>query len=121
MCSQSSRYPWSCIMPPHILREIALRGTPAQRAAATNTLALDATFRTLRASPEAFGSRSSALPAPVPAAKRRTIYTARNQQQLPGDVVATEQKPPARASDPAAYEAFQGLGATWDFYFDVYG
>jgi Zn-dependent metalloprotease len=121
MCSHSTRFPLSCIMPPHILREIAQRGNPAQRAAATNTLALDATFRTLRASPGAFGSRSSALSAPVPAAKRRIIYTARHQQQLPGDIVGTEQKPPTKASDVAAYEAFQGLGATWDFYFDVYG
>jgi Zn-dependent metalloprotease len=121
MCSHSTRSPLSCIMPPHILREIAQRGNPAQRAAATNTLALDATFRTLRASPRVFGSRSNALPPPVPAAKRRTIYTARHQQQLPGEIVGTEQKPPTRASDVAAYEAFQGLGSTWDFYFDVYG
>ena len=121
MCSHPTRFPSSCIMPPHILREIARRGNPAQRAAAINTLALDATFRTLRASPGAFGARASALPAPVPAAKRRTIYTARHQQQLPGAIVGTEQKPPTRAADVAAYEAFQGLGATWDFYFDVYG
>ncbi len=121
MCSHVTRLRPSCIMPPHILREIAQRGNPAQRAAATNTLALDATFRTLRASPLAVRPRSTALPAAVPVAKHRTIYTAANQQQLPGQVVGTEQKPPTKASDVAAYEAFQGLGATWDFYFDVYG
>ena len=121
MCSHATGLRPSCIMPPHILREIAQRGNPAQRAAATNTLALDATFRTLRASPLAVRPRSTALPAAVPVAKNRTIYTAAHQQQLPGQIVGTEQKPPTRASDVAAYEAFQGLGATWDFYFDVYG
>ena len=59
MCSHATRLRPSCIMPPHILREIAQRGNPAQRAAATNTLALDATFRTLRASPLAVRPRST--------------------------------------------------------------
>ena len=117
MCSHATRFR-SCIMPPHILREIAQHGSPAQRAAATNTLALDATFRTLRASPPAVRPRSNALPAAVPVAKHRTIYTAAHQQQLPGQIVGTEQKPPTKASDVAAYEAFQGLGATLDFYFE---
>jgi Zn-dependent metalloprotease len=121
MCSHATRFRPSCIMPPHILREIAQRGSPEQRAAATNTLALDATFRTLRASPPAVRPWSNPLPAAVPVAKHRTIYTAAHQQQLPGQIVGTEQKPPTKASDVAAYEAFQGLGATWDFYFDVYG
>jgi Zn-dependent metalloprotease len=121
MCSPSPRRPLQCIMPPHILREIALRGNAAQRLAASNTLALDSTFRLLRATPLNHPAAATAAPAPVPAARRRTIYTARHQQTLPGDVIGTEQKPPARTTDLAAYEAFQGLGATWDFYFDVYG
>ena len=121
MCSPSTRSPLSCIMPPHILRAIAQRGNAAQRIAATNTLALDATFRALRASPRGVAAPPNAAPVTVPPAKRRTLYTAGHQQELPGDVVATEQKPPTRTADVAAYEAFHGLGATWDFYFDVYG
>lgn len=127
MCStysistSSARRSILCIMPPHILREIAQRGNPAQRRAATNTLALDSTFRSLRATPHTVATGLSVGPATAPAGKRRTIYTARHQQQLPGDVIATEEKPPTRASDAAAYEAFQGLGATWDFYYEVYG
>jgi Zn-dependent metalloprotease len=110
-----------CIMPPHILREIAQRGNPAQRAAATNTLALDSTLRAMRASPHGLVSGNLVFPAAPAAAKRRTIYTAGHQEQLPGDVIATEQKPARRAADVAAFEAFQGLGATWDFYSDVFG
>ena len=109
-----------CIMPPHILRSIAERGTAEQRAAASQTLALDTTFRTLRGSPFEFK-----VPRPIPIAtgagsKRRTIATARNQQQLPGLVVATDANPPGPNADVTVREAFDGLGATWDFYADVF-
>jgi Zn-dependent metalloprotease len=108
-------------MPPHILREIAQRGNAGERAAAMNTLALDSTFRSLRAAPHPAAPGVGVAPQPAPHRKHRTIYTARHQQQLPGEVVATEERPPARAADAAAYEAFEGLGATWDFYSEVYG
>ena len=117
MCS--SRHPIFCILPPHMLRAITERGTPEERTAASRTLAIDSTLRAMRATTLAF-----APPPPIfvaqPAVKARTIYTAHNQQQLPGDVVATEKKPPAANADPATVEAFNGLGATWDFYFDVF-
>jgi Zn-dependent metalloprotease len=121
MCSTSSRHPILCIMPPHILREIAQRGNDVQRRAATNTLAVDATFRLFRATPRTMATRLRLRPAAVLAGKRRTIYSANQRQDLPGVVVATEEKPPKDASDAAVYEAFQGLGATWDFYSEIYG
>lgn len=109
-----------CILPPHILRAIAERGSPEERAAASRTLALDSTLRAMRATPLAFTAAPTAPAVIQPAAKQRTIYTAHNQQQLPGTVVATEKNPPAGNADPAVVEAFNGLGATWDFYFDVF-
>lgn len=121
MCSSSGRNPLACIMPPHILREIARRGNAAQRAAATNTLAFDSTFRTLRIAPHALSTSPGVAPGTPAPGRRRTIYTAGHQQQLPGQIVATEQKPATAASDLAVYEAFEGLGATWDFYWDIYG
>jgi Zn-dependent metalloprotease len=117
MCS--SRHPIFCIMPPHILRAIAERGTPEERAAASRTLAVDSTFRSMRATACAFGTPPPAV-VEEPAVKQRTIYNGRNQQQLPGAIVATEKNPPAANADPAIVEAFTGLGATWDFYFDVF-
>ena len=55
MCS--SRHSLFCILPPHILRTIAERGTLEERTAATRTLAtLDSTFRALRATPLALSS-----------------------------------------------------------------
>jgi Zn-dependent metalloprotease len=118
MCSTS--HSLFCILPPHILRAIAERGTLEERTAATRTLALDSTFRALRATPLAFGATATVATAVVPAVKQRTIYTANNQQQLPGTVVASEKMPPAANADVAVVEAFNGLGATWDFYFDVF-
>jgi Zn-dependent metalloprotease len=118
MCS--TRHSIFCILPPYILRAIAERGSPEQRATATQTLALDMTLRTLRSTPLAIEARSLADIVADPAVKRRTIYTANHQQQLPGTVVATEAKPPASNADVAVREAFDGLGATWDFYAEVF-
>jgi len=117
MCS--TRHSIFCILPPHILRAIAERGTLEERTAASRTLAVDSTFRAMRAAPMAFAAPPPTF-AVQPAAKQRTIYTANNLQQLPGTAVATEQNPPTASADAVIVEAFDGLGATWDFYFDVF-
>jgi Zn-dependent metalloprotease len=109
-----------CILPPHILRAIAQNGTPQQRAAAMQTLATDQTFRAIRA------AQRTTTPAPqrrpgvlgVEGQKQRTIFDARNTQNLPGTVVRTEGAPPT--GDPAADEAYDGLGATYDFFWEIY-
>ncbi len=49
----------------------------------------------------------------------RSIYTASNTQNLPGDLIRAEGAP-ALANDVAANEAYDGLGATFDFYHQVY-
>jgi len=46
--------------------------------------------------------------------KQRTIYNAHNSEILPGDVVRSEGGPPS--GDQAVDEAYDGLGATYDFY-----
>ena len=119
MCSRSQRHAVFCILPPHILRSIAERGTPEQRANASRTLALDATLRALRAAPLSL-ERPTFPSSADGASKRRTIYSARHQQQLPGVMVASEAAPPAANADDAVREAFHGLGATWDFYSDIF-
>ena len=119
MCSRSSRHAVFCILPPHILRTIAERGTPEQRASASRTLALDATLRALRASPLSL-ERPTFPIAGDARSKRRTIYSANHQQQLPGTLVASEANPPGANAHVAVREAFDGLGATWDFYADVF-
>ena len=88
MCRPHHRHTIFCILPPHILREVAMNGTVPQRAAALNTLATDATFRAMRADERlapAAPTRAGVLAAE--GEKRRTIYSAKNEQNLPGVIV----------------------------------
>ena len=121
MCQTSaSHHSIFCILPPHILRSMAQSGRPQQRARALRTLATDNTFRALRTTPR--------LPAPtarrrpnmlaIEGQKQRTIFSAHNTETLPGDVVRTEGAP--SSGDPAIDEAYDGLGATFDFFSEVY-
>jgi Zn-dependent metalloprotease len=103
-----------CILPPHLIRSISERGSPAQRAAALRTLASDGTFRAMRAGP-----RYVMVPtARVAGEKQRTIYSAGGQETLPGAVVRTEGSAPS--GDPAVDEAYDGLGWTYDMYWEEY-
>ena len=47
------RHSLACIVPPDLLRDIIRDGTKEERDAAADTLAIDQTFRTLRAAFEA--------------------------------------------------------------------
>jgi Zn-dependent metalloprotease len=121
MCQyQTHRHSIFCILPPHILQQIAINGDAQERAAAVRTLAADQTFRAIRTEFSLAGA-----PAPSPSVllaaegeKHRTIYDARHQQVLPGVVVRTEGAAPT--NDPATNEAYDGLGATFDFYWEIY-
>jgi Zn-dependent metalloprotease len=115
-----------CILPPYVLRDIALTGTEEQRQAALDTLAADTTFRTLRAirlaAPVATAAPAAvALSAEVGTGEtkqlQRTIYDCHNTRRLPGDPVRNEGGP--ATNDPAADEAYDGLGATYDFYWEM--
>lgn len=109
-----------CILPPYILESIAQNGTAKQRSVALQTLTTDVTIRGLR-----IGQRPVAPGGPrrprdlVPeGTKQRTIYDAHGTQDLPGDPVRVEGAPPT--SDLAVNEAYDGLGATFDLYWEVY-
>ncbi|MGH8657893.1 MAG: M4 family metallopeptidase [Gammaproteobacteria bacterium] len=120
MCiSTTHRHSIFCILPPHLLRLIAQNGAPKQRAAALNTLSTDNTFRALRATPsQAPGARRPARMV-LEGRKQRTIYDTQNTQTLPGRVVRSEGG--RRSQDVAVNEAYDGLGATFDFFWEVYG
>lgn len=111
--------PIACILPPYVLREVAHRGTPDQRSAALKTLATDHTMRALRAAqpPRPPGARRPGLLG-VTAVKQRTIFDAKHTETLPGQIVRTEGSPPS--ADRAVNEAYDGLGATFDFYWEVF-
>jgi Zn-dependent metalloprotease len=108
------RIPVQCIIPPHMLRELAARGRDVLKTSAFHTLNLSAQNRGERklAGLLAF---ASAVPA---GQKRRTIYNAGNAEQLPGKLVRGEFDP--AVADPAVNEAFDGAGVTYDFYHQVF-
>jgi Zn-dependent metalloprotease len=56
--------------------------------------------------------------AAAPGEKKRTIYDTRGSQQLPGNVVRNEGDGPV--ADQTVNEAYDGLGATWDLFWDIY-
>jgi Zn-dependent metalloprotease len=98
-----------------MLRELASRGKDAVRSSAFRTFSLSAQHRGERkiAGFIAFAVQPSA------GEKRRTVYDAGSQQQTPGKLVRGEGDPPS-ATDPAVNEAYDGAGATYDFYQSVF-
>jgi Zn-dependent metalloprotease len=120
-CHVNHRHSIFCVIPPYVLDKIAQNGTPQQRAAALRTRSVDNTFRALRIAGQA--ARASQPPQatmglPVVPAKRRSIYTASSNETLPGTLVRGEGQPPI--GDPAVDEAYDGLGATFDFFAQAY-
>jgi Zn-dependent metalloprotease len=57
--------------------------------------------------------------APDTTRKRRNVYDARHQHRLPGKLAMSEHKP--RSADVEVNEAYDGSGATQDFYAQVFG
>ena len=105
------------IIPPHILEAIARNGTPAERALAQQNLALDTQIRQRRTALSQ--ARSGTGQGVGPPRKSRLIYTANNSWNLPGTLVRSEGQGPS--GDVAINEAYDGLGATFDLYSNVYG
>lgn len=113
-----------CIMPPHLLRHLAQTGEEDERTTALEALELDHTFRTLRAirlaTPvaAAVGATATVSAGTAEAGhKQRTIFNCHNTQNLSGpSVTVARHEGESDTSDPAVDEAYNGLGATYDFY-----
>lgn len=114
-----------CILPPFILTSIAQNASPELRDRALRTLLIDPTIRIVRATtsgPAIAGQlarrRRAAGDAPAPTPKR-TIYDAQGEPELPGRTVARREGDQP-TSDPAVDEAYDGLGATFDLFWESY-
>lgn len=104
-----------CIVPPHMLKEISQRGTALQRQLALKTLGASEQFRSLR---QLFAEVKE-LAAPVLVTqKQRIVYSAGNASNLPGQSVRIEGASPT--GDRCVDEAYDGSGATYDMFKDVY-
>jgi Zn-dependent metalloprotease len=103
------------IIPIHILQSIILYGDKQQQAAAWSTLTASEQFRGERRTMTALAPLANT----ATGTKRRTIYDAKHGYNLPGRLVRGEKDP--KSKDLAVNEAYEGSGATYDFYFRVFG
>ncbi len=111
-------HPRHTIIPPYLLRHLAESADDSVAARAESTLRVDQTFRSDRRAVAAQATfRPTAIT--VAAAPNREISTAKNARRLPGTVVRREGE--AATGDAAADEAYDGFGATWILFHDVYG
>jgi Zn-dependent metalloprotease len=104
------------IVPPYVVRAIG-DSAPDSAALTGRQLELDETIRRRRAAPGPGGPRADG-PAASPA-PQRTIHDAGQGVDLPGKQVRSEGAP--AVDDVAVNEAYDGLGATFAFYWDVFG
>ena len=114
------RHSIHCIVPPHVLREIAQNGDPAERRSALDTLAHDVTHRDRRARMtlmQAMMPVSATGPFPfrgTPVVHRQIFDVSGGPPRL----VRAEGQ--AEGPDTAVNEAYDGLGHTFDFYLKTY-
>ncbi|PMB14505.1 peptidase M4 family protein [Fischerella thermalis CCMEE 5282] len=109
---QHSRCPICCVIPPHMLENIVVNGNEQQRSWAFHTLNISSQFRGRR---NVVGAVNFAV---SPGEKRRTIFDAKSTEQLPGKLARGEGDPPS--NDIAVDEAYDGAGATYDLYYEVF-
>lgn len=107
--------PINCFVPPHILKNIATKGTPSQKNLAIDTLKVSAQMRGKR---QALADFSAAAFRVAVGGRDRVVYDAKNGSSLPGTVVRKEGDGPT--GDAAADEAYDGSGVTYDLFSDVY-
>ena len=105
------------ILPPLILRALATRGDAEDRARAAVALEMSAAPRVERQA-VAMLAATGELVAP-PRRKRRVVFDARTEHELPGLNVRSEGAP--RGRDEAVNEAYEGAGKVYDFFRRVYG
>jgi Zn-dependent metalloprotease len=106
-------------LPPYILECLARAADEAVRRSALAALSMSAALRALRAALSAVPTMAAlALPA---RGKERRIYDMRGETfPLPGRLLIREGASPL-PRDTAAREAYRHLGATYDFFKDLFG
>jgi Zn-dependent metalloprotease len=104
------------IVPPYVLEAVAREGSDAARESALRTLELDRAIRGKRAA----GGGAGVAPAAgaTPGQPQRTIRDAQGTETTDGPVVRQEGDGPV--DDVAVNEAYDGFGATYGFYWDVF-
>jgi Zn-dependent metalloprotease len=109
------------IVPPSIFERVLRTGTPEERNSAMDTLSIDHSIRLVRAQNAALAAQPVRRAVAAPGGRgvvHRTIYDAlhRNDQQATR-LLRDEGDPPC--PDQAANQAYEALGDTYRFYWDV--
>lgn len=110
-------HPIQCIVPPHMLDAIKLRGNPQQKQMATD---LENDANQFRQERQAAAPATSYRAAPLVAAGmqpqlEREVFDAQNSFSLPGISVRKEGATPSQ--DQQVNEAYDGAGDTYNLYF----
>ncbi len=102
------------IIPPYMLEEIAKRGKPHQINWALRSLASGGFIRGQR---HALGFLRSAAPVDN---KSRIVYDCKHKDGQPPEGTLVRKEGDPRSKDMAVNEAYDGAGATYDLYYDIY-
>jgi Zn-dependent metalloprotease len=111
----NQRIPIQCIVPPHIAKALAESKDRRLREIALRLLSTTAHLRGRR---EILGRVRTALPGGGASGKYRTVYDDEHNTDLPGKLIRDEGGSPS--GDAAVNEAYDGLGATYDLYHDIF-
>lgn len=106
-----------CFLPPYLLQNIIENGSQEQRQNALRNIVSSEAMRLQRDAMLEEGIPLSVLEASSPGLER-IIYTAEFGSALPGKQVRVEGGPPT--GDRSADEAYDGAGATYDLFKDIY-
>jgi len=108
-------FPVNCIVPPHMLKNIATNGTNRQKMLAIDTLKLSAQMRGQR---QALAEFATATFRVAVGGRERVVYDAKNGSSLPGTIARKEGD--GATADVTVNEAYDGSGYTYDLYNNVY-
>lgn len=111
--------PLHSFIPPYILNRIIAHGSERQRSSAQITLTHVRTLRHTPAPPQR-PPATTLLPQPgKPGLAQRSVHDAQGKMLLPGMPARLEGQP--ATGDPAVDEAYDALGASYDFFWKVFG
>jgi Zn-dependent metalloprotease len=114
MCT--CRNPIHCIVPPFVLKKMAVSEDAKVRKFAIDNLGPSGALRAVR---KELSSMQFFAAIPSPAGKKhRLIYNGGNLPSLPGTLVRSEGQ--AKHKDPAVNEAYDYSGNTYDFYKNIF-
>ena len=130
MPAHCCRNPFHCIVPPHMLRVLEMRGDPRQTEMARALLSQAAKVRSdrsaftatpmLRTRGDDHAFEAPAFVGTGPERHRaREIHDGEEKASLPGILRRSEGQDPTGDADVDA--AYDGAGAVYDFYFDIFG